>query len=215
MLRFNLFGFPVAVHWIFWLITALLGGAADASSPLRFQLLLIWIAAVFFSILWHELGHAFMMRHFGDRNVHIMLHGGGGLAFGRSFRTRTEDVIISLAGPLAGLALGGFVWLVDRAFPPHSIYGAVLVNNLLWINIAWSLVNLLPVIPLDGGRISQAVLAGKGALPFKISLVCAAGMAIFAFTQWGSIFVGLMFAVMAMDNWRTLNGRPTSGLMGG
>ena len=215
MLRFNLFGFPVAVHWVFWLITALLGGAADASSPMKFQLLLIWIAAVFFSILWHELGHAFMMRHFGDRNVQILMHGGGGLAFGRSYRTRTEDVIISLAGPLAGLALGGLVWLIDRAFPSRSIYSAVLVHDMLWINFAWSLVNLLPVIPLDGGRISQALLAGKGALPFRISLVCAVGMAVFAFTQWGSIFVALMFAVMAMDNWRTLNGRPTSGLMGG
>ena len=214
MLRFNLFGFPVAVHWVFWLITALLGGAADASSPTKFQMLLIWVAAAFFSILWHELGHAFMMRHFGDRNVHILLHGGGGLAFGRSFRTRFEQVLISLAGPAAGLALGGLVWLVARAFPPHSIHAAVLVGDLLWINIAWSLVNLLPVVPLDGGRISQAVLADKGALALRISLVCAIGMAVFAFTQWGSVFVGLMFAVMAMDNWRALNGRPTSGLMG-
>ena len=214
MLRFQIFGFPVAVHWLFWLITALLGGAADASSPQAMQFLMIWVASVFVSILWHELGHAFVMRHFGDSRPQILLYGGGGLATGRAFRTRSEQILISLAGPLAGLALGFFVWLVARAFPPQSIYFAVAIRDLLVINIFWSLVNLLPIIPLDGGRISEAALVNKGRLALQISLVCAVAVALYAFTKWGSIFTALMFAVMAMDNWRTLNGRPTSGVMG-
>ena len=214
MLRFQIFGFPVAVHWLFWLITALLGGAADASSPQAMQFLMIWVASVFVSILWHELGHAFVMRHFGDRQPQILLYGGGGLATGSTFRTRFEQILISLAGPLAGLTLGFVVWLVARAFPPESIYFRVAIRDLLVINIFWSLVNLLPIIPLDGGRIAEAALANKGRLALQISLVCAAAVALYAFTKWGSIFTGLMFAVMAMDNWRTLNGRPTSGVMG-
>lgn len=214
MLRFQIFGFPVAVHWVFWLITALLGGAAEASSPRALQFLMIWMAAVFVSILWHELGHAIMMRHFGDRQPQILLYGGGGLATGRAFRTRHEQILISLAGPVAGLGLGFVVWLVGRAFPPQSIYVAVAIRDLLVINIFWSLVNLLPIIPLDGGRISEAALANKGRLALQISLICAVAVALYAFTQWGSIFMALMFAVMAVDNWRTLSGRPTSGLMG-
>lgn len=214
MLRFQIFGFPVAVHWVFWLITALLGGAADASSPRALQILLIWVAAVFVSILWHELGHAFVMRHFGERRPQILLYGGGGLAMGNGFRTRREQILISVAGPGAGLALGFLALLVGRAFPPQSIYTAVALRDLLYINFFWSLVNLLPIIPLDGGRISEAFLASKGKLALRISLVSAVAVALYAFTQWGSVFTAVMFVVMAMDNWRTLNGRPTSGLMG-
>jgi len=214
MLRFQIFGFPVGVHWMFWLITALLGGAADASSPRALQFLLIWVAAVFVSILWHELGHAFAMRHFGERQPQILLYGGGGLAMGGAFRTRTEQIIISLAGPAAGLALGFVLWLVARAFPFESDHARVALSYLLYINILWSLVNLLPIIPLDGGRITEAVLANKGRLALQISLFCAVAVALYAYTQFGSLFMGLMFAVMAMDNWRRLKGRPTSGLMG-
>ena len=214
MLRFQIFGFPVSVHWMFWLITALLGGAADASSPQRLKLLLVWVAAVFVSILWHELGHALMMRRFGERRAEIHLYGGGGLAIGSGFRTRREQILISAAGPAAGLALGFVVWLVSRAFPPASIYTFKALSYLFDINFFWSLVNLLPIIPLDGGRISEAVLADKRKLALQISLVCAVAVAVYAYTQWGSLFTCLMFAVMAMDNWRTLNGRPSSGLMG-
>lgn len=214
MLRFQIFGFPVAVHWVFWLITALLGGAVDASSPMALQLLFIWVACVFVSILWHELGHAFMMRYFGDRHAQILLYGGGGLAMGRSFRTRFEQVLISLAGPVAGLGLGCLVWLAASALNTKSIHVAVAMRDLLFINIVWSLVNLLPIIPLDGGRISEALLANKGKLALRISLVCAVLFALYAFVERRSIFTGLLFASMAMDNWRTLNGRPTSGWMG-
>ena len=214
MIRFQIFGFPVGVHWAFWLITALLGGAANASSPEGLKVVLIWVSVAFFSILWHELGHAFVMRHFGDRRVAILLHGGGGLAMGNSFRTRTEQILISLAGPAAGLALGLTVMAVATSFPPNNLYVAVTVRDILWINIGWSLVNLLPIIPLDGGRVSEAVLANKGRLPLMISLVCAVAVAVFGFTMAGSIFIGLMFAAMAVDNWRALNGQEPTGWMG-
>jgi stage IV sporulation protein FB len=214
MIRFQIFGFPVVVHWAFWLITALLGGAANATSPDGLKRVLIWVAVAFVSILWHELGHAFVMRHFGDRRTSILLYGGGGLASGSAFRTRREQILISFAGPAAGLALGGLVFWIDAAFPMHSPYARLIVRDLLWINIAWSLVNLLPIIPLDGGRISEAALAHKGRLALQISLICAAAVAVYAFTQWGSIFMGLMFAAMAVDNWRAMNGQAPTGWMG-
>jgi hypothetical protein len=56
MLRFTLFGFPVLIHWMFWLNAALMGGALSASSPEQLRGLLGWMAAVFLSILIHELG---------------------------------------------------------------------------------------------------------------------------------------------------------------
>ena len=202
------------MHWAFWLITALLGGAAEASSPEGLKDVLIWVVVAFVSILWHELGHAFVMRHFGDRRVAILLYGGGGLAMGNNFRTRTEQILISLAGPAAGLALGLTVMALATSFPPTHYYVAVIVRDVLWINIAWSIVNLLPIIPLDGGRVSEAVLANKGRLSLYISLICAIAVAVFGFTVTGSIFMGLMFAAMAVDNWRALKGQEPTGWMG-
>lgn len=214
MIRFQIFGFPVAVHWAFWLITALLGGAAEASSPEGLKDVLIWVVVAFVSILWHELGHAFVMRHFGDRRVAILLYGGGGLAMGNNFRTRTEQILISLAGPAAGLALGLTVMALAMAFPPTNQYLTNLVDKILLINLIWSIVNLLPIIPLDGGRVSEAILANKGRLSLYISLICAIAVAVFGFTVTGSIFMGLMFAAMAVDNWRALKGQEPTGWMG-
>ncbi len=214
MLRFQIFGFPVSVHWMFWIVTALLGGAERASSPQGMQLLGIWVASAFVSILWHELGHTFMMRRFGDPRPEIHLYGGGGLAMGTRHRTRYEQILISAAGPAAGLALGFVVWLTARAFPPMSLYADRTFSVLIQINIFWSLINLLPIIPLDGGRIMEATLEGRGRLVLQISLGCAVAMAVFAFTQWGSFYTTLLFAVMAMDNWRRLTGQPESGVLG-
>src|SRR3954453_21612656 len=60
MLRFSIFGFPVTVHWMFWVVIAILGGGLDSGNgPKQFQALLLWMVAAFISILIHELGHTF------------------------------------------------------------------------------------------------------------------------------------------------------------
>ena len=57
-LRFNLFGIPVRVHPLFWLVAAILGAGSDPD-PIE---LLLWIGTVFVSILIHEMGHALAAR---------------------------------------------------------------------------------------------------------------------------------------------------------
>src|SRR5262245_5981072 len=77
-LTFRLFGTDVRVHPFFWLVTLLMN-----ESLLRAEnglaLLIVWVAAVFLSILLHEFGHVWMWRFFGVR-ANILLHGMGGLA---------------------------------------------------------------------------------------------------------------------------------------
>ena len=107
-LNFSLGGVPVRVHPMFWLFTVLLG--ANDPVPLH---LLIWVVAVFLSILVHEFGHSLAMRSFGWTS-HIVLYSFGGLAVqdgshggferpGRRGRDARTQIIISFAGPLAGL----------------------------------------------------------------------------------------------------------------
>lgn len=231
MLRFSLFGFPILIHWMFWLNTALMGGALDANTPEQFRGLLAWVVAVLLSILIHELGHALTMRNFGDRRVGIVLYAFGGLAQGSQHRTRNQDLLISAAGPglqiLAGLAVGWSITL----WPPTSLWLRQMLDGFTVVSIFWALLNLVPVLPLDGGRLCQAYLGpGKLRQVLTISLVCAVALGLLSFERapWlglqngvlqlleiraqtrvgGGIFTLLVFGMLAWNNWKQLRNEP-------
>ena len=108
MFRFTLLGFPVSIHWMFWLTAALLSGQIDnLSKPGALWQMGIWMAVVFLSVLWHELGHVIFQRKFGAR-PEIMLVAFGGLAVphGGQFN-RGQSFVIAAAGPAFGLLLWG------------------------------------------------------------------------------------------------------------
>jgi Zn-dependent protease len=181
MLRFRLGRVPVQVHPSHPLVAALFGlllvegllregdpahwparvlTAAPSGSP-RFLLVgaglvLLWTAIVSLSVLVHELGHAFASRAFGYE-ARVELAGLGGHTRphgpGSSPLPWHRDVLLTLAGPLAGLLLGaagllGWAALGERTGP----LGFVL-QTVGWTNLLWSAVNLVPVMPLDGGRV--------------------------------------------------------------
>lgn len=179
-LRFQVAGIPVRVHPLFWAAGLLLGGLDSEPS-----FLLIWIPVVFVSILIHELGHALLMRHFGQ-SPHIVLYMGGGYAsshsgydsfsFQSSKRlTHAQHIIVLLGGPGAGflfaalifvaLAVSGqevtfradfpFFWRFEPFLGREQLTD--LVWSLLTVNILWGLMNLVPVYPLDGGQIAREV----------------------------------------------------------
>lgn len=191
--QFAVFGFHVRVTPFFWLVMAILGYELAVSfdaglqdeSPGMAGLLLMWISAVFLSVLIHELGHAFAMRRYG-RHAYIVLYHFGGLAIpdtmssvslpGRYGRPHNQ-IVISAAGPaaqlllaaviLVGLQLGNFrsiafhTWPLDLFIPPPegrplpSATLDVMLFFLVMPSIYWALFNLLPIYPLDGGHISR------------------------------------------------------------
>ena len=173
-IHFSLFGFPVRIHPMFWLTGLFLGlGLEDP------KLVLLWILAMVPSILVHELGHALLMRRFGSR-PHIVLYGLGGLAVPDGYRfapRRGARVLISLAGPIAGFLLAaavtlgcvaaqlpiafGTIWGVPVVpFVLQLGYPAGFLSFLLEISVAWGLLNLLPIFPLDGGQVSEELFTG-------------------------------------------------------
>ena len=109
-----------------------------------------------------------------------------------------KDVVVSLAGPAAGLALGGIVWIVARVMPPSTDTGDQIVAAALWVNVGWSLLNLLPVFPYDGGSALRAVLVA--ALPRRgeaaahlVSTVAGAGACVLAIGKhmyWAAYLAG-------------------------
>lgn len=203
-LHFSLFGFPVRVHPYFWLFTALMSGAKTL------QNLLIWLAAVFVAILFHELGHAVALRAFGSQPW-IVLYGFGGVTLnqpGRGEFRRKESpwsqILISAAGPLAGFLLAAWIVLLAYAlripldreswfgipfYLPEfaSPYLTEFVGSLIFVCIVWGVFNLLPIYPLDGGQIVRQLLgmanARQGVRWSALSSAVVAGL-IAAYFAW-------------------------------
>jgi stage IV sporulation protein FB len=208
MLRFRLFDFPILVHWMFWVNMALLGGAIGADTPQEMQSLFGWVAAAFLSIVIHELGHAFAMRHFGDRQVGILLYAFGGLARGSRWLGRVEDIIVSAAGPAVQIAIGYTLKLLLSGWQTESVLLGSFVQDFIYISIFWALLNLLPIIPLDGGHICRAFLgSSRVRTALIISMVCAVGIGLLALRS-GSLITPLFFGMMAFNNWKELQGQP-------
>lgn len=214
MIKFNIFGFPVEVHWPFWIVAALLSGAATAKGPDGITFMLIGIAVIFVSILVHELGHAFAMKHFGERRAEITLHSFGGYVRGTNFRTRTEQIIISAAGPAAGGLLGLLAFMVWGPWLAEFKWLAVVVYKLMWVNIVWTIFNLLPIYPMDGGQISVAFMSKKPGgerTALIISMICAGALALWQLSI-GSLFNTALLGLFAYNNYQLLNNRPQLGV---
>ncbi len=235
-LHFSVLGIPVRVHPMFWAVSVLFGLSGNRQLPE----MLLWVGAVFVSILVHELGHALTARSFGWE-PHITLHGFGGLAsYQPTYRSPASQILITAAGPGAGFAFALFIWTLLAAGGRHpqidfnggwmpsvdwelfrSTRLNLLVLYLLFINIFWGLVNLLPVLPLDGGNIAREVLGlmdPRDALrqSLWLSVACAAIVAILAFTRLHDPYLGIFFGYLAYNSFASLQALigPGGGLGG-
>jgi Zn-dependent protease len=190
---FRLLGIEVRVEPWFFLIIALLGLAYE--EPI---FIASWVAIAFVSVLLHEMGHAVAFRSFGLQ-PRILLHGFGGLTSGEGHLTPWRSIAVSLAGPLAPLVLIGLpaLWADANGLVPDGD-ARVLFSQVVFINIAWSVLNLIPVLPLDGGNVTASafdlVLPGRGRkIAAGISLAVLAGLALLSLAI-GYVF-GLFLAV--------------------
>lgn len=168
---FRVFGIQLAVHASFFLLLAYYGyeGWKTGGIPgLGWSLGLIVL--FFVCVILHELGHSLTARRFGVRVPRILLLPIGGMAeFDRIPRKPSQELLITVAGPAVNFVLVGillpFVWRAifsDSEVESHSLAG--LGVQLCLANLGMGLFNLLPVFPMDGGRILRALLAMK--LPY-------------------------------------------------
>ena len=235
-LRFNLLGIPVRVHPFFWLAALLLGLSANEKPAL----MLIWVGTVFVSILVHEMGHALAARAYGWPPS-ITLHGFGGLASYRpTYHSARNQILITAAGPSAGFLFAALILALIAAsghevrFDPEfssvlpirfDLFGPrnlnFLIFDLLYVNIFWGLVNLLPVFPLDGGQVAREVLvlvhpADRLRQSLWLSVIVAAVVAVLAFTKLHDTYIAIFFAYLAYTSYTALQAYfgPGGGLGG-
>lgn len=224
------------VHPWFWLTTLFMGAMQQDTGAA-----LIWVAVCFVSILLHEIGHVVAFHAFGER-AEVILYSWGGLAvpaLGRRLGTFGQTVV-SLAGPAAGFCLAGVVagvamfagaqfqlvfhtlvipsltaWFPFADYPDASMssyYWNVLLNDLLFVNIYWGLVNLLPVYPLDGGQAARALFVRRDPTrgrrrAIKVSAIVAVIVAVLGLIT-RSMYLVIMFGILAAGSAQMLEAEP-------
>jgi Zn-dependent protease len=176
-MTFRVGSIPVQVQPSFFLASAMLGYRDDMTAVVT------WVAVCFVSILVHELGHALVIAGFGGAPS-ILLYPGGGLTHGNTSKTPGRRMLVSLAGPAAGFVFAGAVFALAYLVPPHGFLSIVYVD-LMWVNVAWGLFNLLPMLPLDGGNTFESLIALRWPSRARfaaemVSGVCCIGVAVTA-----------------------------------
>ena len=212
-LHFSVLGFPVRVHPLFW-VMGLLMGFGDVMSVLIatcVAFVSILVHELGHALMMRRFGRESHIVLYFMGGLAIEGSGSSFSSFHSSGRRTTyEQVLISFAGPGAGFVLAGIVvavlyamgghveWLTLGGFIPIpvAVLGddpadarvnanlMILFDRLLWFNIVWGAVNLLPVFPLDGGQIAQAVMVAKD--PWQ-------GL---TKSLWLSVFTGAIAAVV-------------------
>lgn len=180
---------------------------------LTFLLLLLWIAAaayqrtgmaigaaeavalvlaIFASVLLHELGHALVARRFGVQTRGITLLPIGGVArLERLPDKPAQELAIAAAGPAVTIAIVVILYAVLRLLgmstsaPSAGQADAGFLAQLLWINVALALFNLLPAFPMDGGRLLRAALSQRMGRVRATQIAAAVG-------KWFALVFGLV-----------------------
>lgn len=155
------FGIPVFISPYWFLVAGLFvflyarGLAQSVPGNLRYPVAAAFVVLLYASVLVHELSHSLVARAFGLPVRRILLYPLGGFSeIEREPPSPGQELAVSGAGPALSLALAGGGYLLWRAV--HSGVPGVLIGQLVVANLLVGLFNLLPGLPLDGGRMLRA-----------------------------------------------------------
>lgn len=161
-------GIRLQVHWTFGLIigwvilTSLFSGMSWLGTAVNVAFVLV----LFGCILLHELGHALAARMYGIATRDITLLPIGGVArLARMPRKPIQELVVALAGPAVNIMIAGLLLAIllptvgARGLAAVPLRSGGFLQQLLVVNVTLVLFNMLPALPLDGGRVFRALLA--------------------------------------------------------
>ena len=212
-MQFRLFGFPVSIEGSFVLTIGFFGWFIFND---QFDRIAAFVAIAVVAVLIHEFGHAFAARSKGTVGTPaISLAGMAGLTRYRLQEkpSRATSIFISFAGPLTGLVLGAVIFAVRQA---GVIEETAFIGDLfrigLFTTIGWSIFNLVPIVPLDGGHIMTDVLPGnrlerrRRAAYVSIGICVLLAPVVWVWRQ--DIFILAYLGFFAFQNWTSLKNLP-------
>lgn len=148
---------PIRIHITFLLLLAWLIFGIGSQTPLREAL---YVVAVFACVLAHELSHALTAKRFGIQTRDITLYPFGGIASIMAQPSAKGELVIALAGPIMNLLIGAALYPFTNvsALTDQDIASVPLTDRLFVTNIGLAVFNLIPALPMDGGRVLRALL---------------------------------------------------------
>jgi len=181
----SLFKIPVYLDWTILIAVAVLFGSLGVKG--------IAIAlAVFSSVLIHEYAHAFAARRFGFVTERITLHYFGGAAsIDLNDATPKQELLVVAAGPLCSAAIFVLTMWLD-VLASAALNGTLLVvcgmalSMIANMNAIIAVFNLLPIFPMDGGRMLRVLLQWKVGreratnISLNVALIFSAAMFVLA-----------------------------------
>jgi len=194
---------PLSIHPFFWVFAAMIGWMSSGT----FMGSLIWVGIILVSVVIHEFGHALTAIFFKQKARIDLVALGGLTSFDGPKLKFWQQFIITFNGPLFGFFLFLLATvLLQFSFPPLAIK---ILKATQVANLFWTVVNLLPVLPLDGGQLLRIVLeASFGIKGFKASLLIGAVISVllsFYFFMLQAFLIGaffFLFAFQSYDSWR-------------
>ena len=180
-LRFSIGATPVTIHWSFLLLVVVL--LAQNARPIEFTMSFIGVVLV--SVLIHEWGHALAFGAYGRKSsIVVMAFGGVCISNDERKLTDSQAIVISLAGPFAGAALGLLaLWGQRTGMGSTHQLTSVMLSDTILISLGLGLLNLVPILPLDGGQVMQRIVNRyapdhEHITPYLVSVAVAAGAAV-------------------------------------
>lgn len=181
--------FPIEVRPAFWVLCLVFGLMDLDSGATVFQALFL-APVLYLSVLTHEMGHALAARSMGQTVYSISLHGMGGTTVHTRPKSGTVRTLISIAGPAFGFGLAFVLGVAALNTPPEA---ASFLARCAYLNVFWSALNLLPILPLDGGQALVGFLCALGLADTTANvLIGAAG--------WILSAVGMCYALLVLGS---------------
>jgi Zn-dependent protease len=201
------FGIPVYIspYWLFFAVVLVFlyanGAEANlASTQSQYIVATAFVLLLYASVLVHELAHCVVARGFGLPVRRVLLYPLGGYSeIEQEPASPGREALISVAGPVVSLAIAGVGYLIARAIPDGLAHQ--LIAQLFFANLIVGIFNLLPGLPLDGGRILRAgvwKLTGRqvtatmaAAWAGRVLALVLVGLALFGEQSRSSSFINL------------------------
>jgi Zn-dependent protease len=163
---------------------------------------LLFIIAGFISILIHELGHALMIKKYKLPTEIVLSSFGGYATYPPGILTRLQSFLVTLAGPGIQLIFGLTLYFVLPYFSLPNSMIQTFFFYLIVVSIFWAVLNCIPVIPLDGGRMLEAVMGPRRIkTTLMISMMVAVAACVLGFS-YGQPFLGIFMAMFAFQNYQ-------------
>lgn len=196
---------PLSIHPLFWVLAGIIGYLNSGS----FTGIIIWIGIIFVSVVVHEMGHAITARAFGLHPQIQLIAVGGVTSYEAKHLSYWKQFLIVLNGPVFGFML----FVAATAVLYIGFFTSPMVISVLRtfqiVNLFWTIVNLVPVLPLDGGQLLRIVMEGFFGLnglkiSFFVGMLIALAISLFFFLTRGFLIGVLffLFAFQSFDAWR-------------